>query len=636
MTQAHNVTATFTGDPQPLTVTLNGDGTGSVSSAPTGISCGIDCNETYPYNTSVTLTAAAGPTSTFTGWSGACIGTGTCTVAMTQVRNVTATFADNPQTLTVTVNGTGVGTVTSTPGGIACAPDCSRGYPFNTSVTLAALAGVGSSFTGWSGACAGTGTCTVTMTQARSVTATFTGNPQQLTVNLAGTGIGTVISNPAGISCNPTCVATFPYNTSVTLTATAGADSTFTGWSGACTGTGTCAVTTSQARSVTATFTRNPQQLTVTVVGTGSVTSNPGTIACAPICSEIYTYNTGVTLTATPGANATFTGWSGACTGTDTCTVTMTQARSVTATFGGSAGQPTIATRSPSRGSTRGGTVVILTGANFAGTTVRVGTVSVPIVLRGTTELSFVTPGVSAPGVQTITVQNLSGQTATTSFEDAAPIDETHGGWRRPSLAVDRYTAFETALPLLPEDTNGVSDIYVHDDQTDTLRRVSVSSAGREATGGESVRAAISATGRFVAFESLASNLVYADTNALPDVFLHDRDADQNGVFDDFGGVSTIRVSVSSAGAQVSDGASTSAAISGNGRYFVVFQSAATNLTGGDINGAVDVFVHDRLFGATQSGSASRPTVRRRRPARACARRSARNGRFVAFDIHMR
>ena len=78
-----------------------------------------------------------------------------------------------------------------------------------------------------------------------------------------------------------------------------------------------------------------------------------------------------------------------------------------------------------------------------------------------------------------------SGQ-ATTLFEYTAPTYETHEGWRRPAFAIDRYVAFETGLPLLPDDTNGVSDIYVHDDVTDTLHRVSVSTVGREAIGGES------------------------------------------------------------------------------------------------------------------------------------------------------
>jgi Tol biopolymer transport system component len=273
---------------------------------------------------------------------------------------------------------------------------------------------------------------------------------------------------------------------------------------------------------------------------------------------------------------------------------------------------------------------VILTGRNFiAGTTVRVGIVGVAVVRRGTTELSFVTPSVDAAGVRTITVETSAGQ-ATTTFEFAAPTYDTHAGWRRPSYAVDRYTAFETALPLLPDDTNGVTDIYVHDEVSDTLRRVSVSTSGREAMGGESTHAAMSATGRFVAFESLAANLVYGDTNTLPDVFLHDRDADEDGVFDELGAITTIRVSVGAAGAQAIGGASSGPSVSGNGR-FVAFESSATNLDAGDGNGVADVFVHDRLLGRTRRVSLA--TDGSTGAAGASLRTAlSQDGRFVAFD----
>ena len=83
--------------------------------------------------------------------------------------------------------------------------------------------------------------------------------------------------------------------------------------------------------------------------------------------------------------------------------------------------------------------------------------------------------------------------------------------------------ASESRYALVPGDTNGVTDIYVRDRGTGAVRRVSVASSGAQALGGESTRAAISATGRFVAFESRASNLVPGDTNGFGDVFLHDR-----------------------------------------------------------------------------------------------------------------
>ncbi len=598
---------------------------------------GDDCVQPDVRIGGVPLSVSASTTTSVTGSIPARFA-GPADVTVTDYWSRSGTLSDGftyagPQTLTVTRAGSGTGTVTSTPAGINCGGDCSESYAVNTSVTLTASAAATSTFSGWSGDCSGTGTCTVTMNQARNVTATFTGNPQVLTASRSGSGLGTVSSNPAGISCGLDCGESYAFNTSITLTASAAATSTFTGWSGDCSGTGTCTVTMNQARNVTATFTGNPQTLTVnrSGAGTGAVSSNPGGITCGADCNETYAYNTSVTLTASAAGTSTFTGWSGDCSGTGTCTVTMSQARNVTATFTlGATPPPTITTRTPSRGSTHGGTVVVLTGQNFiAGTTVRVGATTVPVLLAGATELSFVTPSASAPGTQTITVQTTAGQ-ATTPFEYADPTLETHDGWRRPAFAIDRYTAFETALPLLPEDTNGVSDIYVHDDVTDTLRRVSISTTGREAIGGESTHAAISATGRFIAFESLASNLVYSDTNGLSDVFLHDRDADEDGVFDELGGIGTIRISVSSAALQAIGGGSTAASISGNGR-FVAFQSSATNLVAGDGNGVADVFVHDRLLGRTvrasiatdgttpTAGASARPAI-------------SQNGRFIAFD----
>src|SRR6266508_4033728 len=105
------------------------------------------------------------------------------------------------QTLTVTRTGSGTGTVTSDPAGIDCGAVCSADFDDGTVVTLTATAASGSRFAGWSGeGCSGTGTCQVTMDQARSVTATFV-LLQTLTVTRTGSGTGTVTSDRAGINC---------------------------------------------------------------------------------------------------------------------------------------------------------------------------------------------------------------------------------------------------------------------------------------------------------------------------------------------------------------------------------------------------------------------------------------------------
>jgi hypothetical protein len=158
-------------------------------------------------------------------------------------------------------------------------------------------------------------------------------NPS-FSVTPAGTGSGTVTSSPAGINCGATCGTTaFTLGTTVTLTTAPGAGSTFTGWSGACSGTGSCVLLIDDVKSVTATFTFPQFTLTVSAAGSGTVTSSPAGINCGATCSAPYNSGTAVTLAATPSAGSTFTGWSGSCTGAGSCGVTMDAARSVTATF---------------------------------------------------------------------------------------------------------------------------------------------------------------------------------------------------------------------------------------------------------------------------------------------------------------
>ena len=169
-----------------------------------------------------------------------------------------------------------------------------------------------------------------------------------------------------------------------------------------------------------------------------------------------------------------------------------------------------------------------------------------------------------------------------------------------PSISADgRYVAFESISPdLVAGDTNVKVDIFVHDLQTGTTTRVSVDSAGTEGDN-ESNSPSISADGRYVAFESFATDLVAGDTNGLFDIFVHDRDVDGNGTYDEPGpvGVSTVRVSVASGGVEVYD-PSYSPSISADGRY-VAFESISPDLVAGDTNVKVDIFVHDRQTGAT-------------------------------------
>jgi uncharacterized repeat protein (TIGR02543 family) len=308
-------------------VTATGNGT--VTSTDGFINCPGTCSHTYPNNTQVTLNATPAQGWSFTGWSGACSGTGSCVVTMTQAQSVVGTFTQLSFPLTVTP--TGNGTVTSTDGFINCPGTCSHSYLSNTQVTLSATPAQGWGFTGWTGACTGTGSCIVTMSQAQSVGATFT--QLSFTLTVTPTGSGTIASSDGFINCPGTCSHSYLSDTQVTLNATPAQGWSFTGWSGACTGVGSCVLTMAQAQSATATFTQNSYQLTASVSGSGAIASTDGFINCPGTCSHRYLSNTQVTLNATPVQGWSFTGWSGSCTGTGSCVITMTQAQSVTANF---------------------------------------------------------------------------------------------------------------------------------------------------------------------------------------------------------------------------------------------------------------------------------------------------------------
>ena len=234
-------------------------------------------------------------------------------------------------TLTAATAGSGSGSISASPPGPS--------YAAGTVVTLIATPNAGSTFAGWSGACSGTGNCTVTMNANQAVTAAFnltvTVNPT-LTITTSGTGSGTVSPSPAGTSCGSGCLS-FAAGTVVSLTASPNTGSTFAGWSGACSGTGSCTVSMNSNQAVTAAFnltvTVNPT-LTITTSGTGSgtVSSSPTGTSCGSGCLS-FAAGTTVTLTATPNTSSTFAGWSGACSGTGSCTVTMNSSQAVTATF---------------------------------------------------------------------------------------------------------------------------------------------------------------------------------------------------------------------------------------------------------------------------------------------------------------
>lgn len=163
-----------------------------------------------------------------------------------------------------------------------------------------------------------------------------------------------------------------------------------------------------------------------------------------------------------------------------------------------------------------------------------------------------------------------------------------------PAISIDgRFIAFESdASNLVSSDTNRKGDIFVYDRQTAIPTRVSVATGGRQGNdpsgfGFADLFPAISGDGRYVTFVSNSSNLVSGDTNGRSDVFIHDRQT-----------ATTERISVATGGAQSNDWSDQSS-ISADGRY-VAFDSGASNLVSGDTNGTSGIFVRDRQTGVTE------------------------------------
>jgi hypothetical protein len=147
-------------------------GSGTITGS--GISCPGICSKAFDLNSWVTVTAAGASGYQLGGWGGNCNSqTSTCTLRMDADKTALATFSPVNYSLSVTKTGSGSGTVTSSPGGINCGSTCSANYSYNTGVTLTATPASGSVFTGWSGDCAGTGSCSLTMSTNKSVGATF-------------------------------------------------------------------------------------------------------------------------------------------------------------------------------------------------------------------------------------------------------------------------------------------------------------------------------------------------------------------------------------------------------------------------------------------------------------------------------
>jgi uncharacterized repeat protein (TIGR02543 family) len=334
------ITATFAINAYTLSVTSAGNG--SVTKNPD--------QPSYNHGTTVELTAVPAAGYHFVSWSGDANGTANpLAVLMDGNKSITATFAINTYTLSVTSAGNG--SVTKNPD--------QPSYIHGTTVELTAVPAAGNHFVGWSGDAGGAANpLALLMDSNKSITATFAINAYTLSVTSAGNGAVTKAPDQP----------TYNHGTAVTLTAVPAAGNHFVGWSGDAGGaTNPLALLMDSNKSITATFAINAYTLSVTSAGNGSVTKNPD--------QPSYNHGTTVTLTAVPAAGNHFVGWSGDANGTaNPLTVAMDSNKSITAMFAvntytlsvTSAGNGSV-TKSPDQASYDHGTTVELTAVPAAG-----------------------------------------------------------------------------------------------------------------------------------------------------------------------------------------------------------------------------------------------------------------------------
>jgi hypothetical protein len=238
----------------PLTVAIEGSGTGRVDGDLPGIECPPACAIPWEAGMIVTLQATPGQRTRFAGWTGACSGVEPCALRIDGPRSVTARFALRVELAVRVLRQGGLGFVRSDPEGLDCSDACTAEFDSGQVVRLRAVPEPGSRFLSWSGACSGPGVCSVTVTGGQTVTAAFGRGTYRLSVRR--TGAGRVTSRPAGISCGPRCAAFFRAGAPVRLRAIPAAGWRFAGWSGACRGRRACVVRATADRAVRATFRR--------------------------------------------------------------------------------------------------------------------------------------------------------------------------------------------------------------------------------------------------------------------------------------------------------------------------------------------------------------------------------------------
>jgi hypothetical protein len=340
-------------------VTVVVHGQGRVTSEPPGaIDCPGRCTLAFAGSTTLTLRAAPAA-----GWAigenAICGATDVCAVPLGDSASTVEVFFRPAAALQLWPNGDGAIALSPVPADErgepepdACTPltasnlsGCERFYVPRTTVTATATAAAGSTFLGWSAReCRGTAPCTLRLDRPRtSLVARFT--PLELRIRRGGPETGTVVSEPAGIACPPTCEAPFPYGARVVLVALPDPTAPFVSWKFG------CDVSAADPRRCTATLTNRPTWVGV-ALGQDDQVSRPATLdvlfgvaregrgtvsgrelACGTKCESEYAFGEREALRATPATGWRFGSWDGACARAPTCLLHVGPVTSVSARF---------------------------------------------------------------------------------------------------------------------------------------------------------------------------------------------------------------------------------------------------------------------------------------------------------------
>ena len=340
-----------------ISVTLVGNG--RVQSSPGGIDCGSTCTATFPLESAVRLSGAPASDSYLAGWSGDCVGGAqSCEATADENTHVQVQFvagsAPTPPVHALTVSFSGEGRVTSSQQGVIdCGSNCWTSFSGGGHVTLNATAASGFVFDGWAGDCSGTSACDIAVTSLRSVVAIF--KPSSIP---DGTSTLTIVNNDPGSNqgngtiriswgnhsedCADDCeISGVPNGVRVRIQPLPGPNTVVENYGGACAGTAQqCVVVLSKDDGVTTSFQNSgtlatSYGLNLTRSAGGSVQSIPPGIDCGGDagCKAAFKRNIAVRLTPNAANGYRFGGWSGDCSGTAGCSVSMTISRTISAAF---------------------------------------------------------------------------------------------------------------------------------------------------------------------------------------------------------------------------------------------------------------------------------------------------------------